>query len=146
MVEVAFFAMLSSIASNCFSPNMFNIILPPRLFSIFIRLRKLSLIDTMFFLLVFFMIATLSMTLQQGIPVNLPASSTATDDMPNDVSLTLTDNGKLFFNKEPMSSVQEIAPRLQNLRREPSVVINAVRQTGITAMAIATDNSMQHST
>ena len=120
------------------------------------RIEVIPMIDTMFFLLVFFMIATLSMTIQQGIPVNLPASSTATDDIPNEVSLTLTDNGELFFNKEPISSVQEIAPRLQNLRREqgePSVVINAdkavphgrviavmdaVRQTGITAMAIAT--------
>ena len=113
------------------------------------------MIDTMFFLLVFFMIATLSMTLQRGMPVNLPESSTATGDIPNQVSLTLTKNGELFFNKESVT-VREIAPRLQDMllkQSEPSVVINAdkavphgrvvavmdaVRKTGITAMAIAT--------
>ncbi len=119
------------------------------------RLEIIPMIDTMFFLLVFFMIATLSMTMQQGLPVNLPASSTATGDIPNEVSLTLTDNGGLFFNKAPIA-VPDIAPRLQQLLREqehPSVIINAdkavphgrvievmdaVRTTGITAMAIAT--------
>ncbi len=120
------------------------------------RIEIIPMIDTMFFLLVFFMIATLSMTLQRGLPVNLPASSTAADDLPNEVSLTLTNNGELFFNKEPIR-VPDIAPRLQTLLREqgkPSVIINAdkavphgrviavmdaVRQTGITAMAIATE-------
>ena len=120
------------------------------------RIEIIPMIDTMFFLLVFFMIATLSMTLQRGLPVNLPASSTAADDLPNEVSLTLTNNDELFFNKEPIR-VPDIAPRLQTLLREqgkPSVIINAdkavphgrviavmdaVRQTGITAMAIATE-------
>ena len=120
------------------------------------RIEIIPMIDTMFFLLVFFMIATLSMTLQRGLPVNLPASSTAANDLPNEVSLTLTNNDELFFNKEPIR-VPDIAPRLQTLLREqgkPSVIINAdkavphgrviavmdaVRQTGITAMAIATE-------
>ncbi len=119
------------------------------------RIEIIPMIDTMFFLLVFFMIATLSMTLQRGMPVNLPESSTATGDIPNQVSLTLAENGDLFFNKEPVT-VREIAPRLQDMllkQSEPSVVINAdkavphgrvvavmdaVRKTGITAMAIAT--------
>ncbi len=120
------------------------------------RIEIIPMIDTMFFLLVFFMIATLSMTLQRGMPVNLPTSDTAANDLPNEVSLTLTEQDELFFNKEPVS-VPELAPRLQRLLREqgkPSVIINAdkavshgrvievmdaVRQTGITAMAIATD-------
>ncbi len=120
------------------------------------RIEIIPMIDTMFFLLVFFMIATLSMTLEKGMPVNLPASRTATDDIPNEVSLTLTEQGQLFFNKDTIT-VPELEPRLQHLLREqskPSIVINAdkavshgrvvevmdiVRQTGITTMAIATD-------
>ena len=119
------------------------------------RIEIIPMIDTMFFLLVFFMIATLSMTLQRGMPVNLPTSRTATDNLPNEVSLTLTKNDELFFDKEPIR-VPELEPRLQRRLREqgqPSVIINAddavphgrviavmdiVRQTGITAMAIAT--------
>jgi len=112
------------------------------------------MIDTMFFLLVFFMIATLSMTMQKGIPVNLPTSGSATEIVPEEVSLTLTKNGQLFFNKEPIG-ILDLEPRLQNLVHkggEPSVVINAdeevshgrviavmdsVRKTGIHTMAIA---------
>ncbi len=118
------------------------------------RIEIIPMIDTMFFLLVFFMIATLSMTMQKGIPVNLPTSGSATEIVPEEVSLTLTKNGQLFFNKEPIG-ILDLEPRLQNLVHkggEPSVVINAdeevthgrviavmdsVRKTGIHTMAIA---------
>jgi len=119
------------------------------------RIEIIPMIDTMFFLLVFFMIATLSMTLQKGMPVNLPTAASVTDDIPEQVSLTLTKNGELFFNKERIN-VLELEPRLQSLLQkgtEPSIVINAdeevshgrvievmdtVRTIGITNMAIAT--------
>ena len=109
----------------------------------------------MFFLLVFFMIATLSMTIQKGIQVDLPTAGSSTDHIPEQVSLTLTKKGKVFFNKEPIV-VLELEPRLQSLlqnRRHISVVINAdeavshgrvievmdaVREAGILNMAIAT--------
>ena len=119
------------------------------------RIEIIPMIDTMFFLLVFFMIATLSMTLQKGMPVNLPTAGSATDDIPEQVSLTLTKKGELFFNKEAIV-VLELESRLQSLLQkggELSVVINAdeavshgrvievmdsVRKTGILNMAIAT--------
>ena len=119
------------------------------------RIEIIPMIDTMFFLLVFFMIATLSMTMQKGMPVNLPTAGSATDNVPEQVSLTLTKKGELFFNKEPIS-VLELEPRLQSLvdkGEDPSVVIKAdeavshgrvievmdsIRKTGILNMAIAT--------
>ncbi len=118
------------------------------------RIEIIPMIDTMFFLLVFFMIATLSMTMQKGMPVNLPTAGSATDFVAEEVSLTLTKNGQLFFNKEPIG-ILDLEPRLHSLlqeEREPSVVINAdeavshgrvlavmdsVRKTGIYNMAIA---------
>ncbi len=36
------------------------------------RIEIIPMIDTIFFLLVFFMIASLAMTTQKGMPVNLP--------------------------------------------------------------------------
>ena len=119
------------------------------------RIEIIPMIDTMFFLLVFFMIATLSMTLQHGMPVNLPQANTATDNIPEEASLTLTTQGELFFNKD-LIGLAELEFRLANLLQnsgEPSVIINAdeavthgrvievmdtVRKTGITNMAIAT--------
>ncbi len=119
------------------------------------RIEIIPMIDTMFFLLVFFMIATLSMTLQKGMPVNLPKASSTTDDLPEQVTLTISENGDLFFNKEAVT-LSELEPRLQGLLyygEEPAVVINAdeavshgrvievmdsVRKAGIFNMAIAT--------
>ena len=119
------------------------------------RIEIIPMIDTMFFLLVFFMIATLSMTIQKVIQVDLPTAGSSTDHIPEQVSLTLTKKGEVFFNKEPIV-VLELEPRLQSLlqnRRHISVVINAdeavshgrvievmdaVREAGILNMAIAT--------
>ena len=119
------------------------------------RIEIIPMIDTMFFLLVFFMVATLSMTVQQGLSVNLPHAITARDEVRQIVTLTLTKEGKLYFNKEPVSSPEEAASRLASWKEtstEAAVVINAdrsvehgsvvtlmdaIRRTGVTRMAIA---------
>jgi biopolymer transport protein ExbD len=119
------------------------------------RIEIIPMIDTMFFLLVFFMIATLSMTMQRGIPVNLPHAATAQEELHQVVTLTLTQEGKLLFDKEPVASVDEVATRLARWKAsgaEVYVVINAdravlhgqvvelmdaVRQAGVTRIAIA---------
>ncbi len=119
------------------------------------RIEIIPMIDTMFFLLVFFMVATLSMTMQRGIPVNLPHAATAQEELHQVVTLTLTKEGRLLFDKEPISSVDEVASRLVHWKAagtDVSVVVNAdrsvehgtvvelldaVRQAGITRIAIA---------
>ena len=119
------------------------------------RIEIIPMIDTMFFLLVFFMIATLSMTLQRGMPVNLPTASSTTAKVKEQVSLTITEDGGLYYNKEAIT-VNELEARLLSLRHsdpEPSIVINAdeqvshgrvievmdqIRLSGISNMAIAT--------
>ena len=123
------------------------------------RIEIIPMIDTMFFLLVFFMIATLSMTLQRGMPVNLPEAESSTDKIQEEVSLSITKEGTIFFNKEPIALV-ELEHRLADTRQrdpDPSVIINAdesvhhglviqvmdkVRISGITSMSIATKPSL----
>ena len=120
-----------------------------------VRIEIIPMIDTMFFLLVFFMIATLSMTIQKGIQVNLPTAGSSTDNIPEQVSLTLTKKGELFFNKEPIV-ILALESRLQSLLKNGqkiSIIINAdeatshghvvevmdaVKEAGILNMAIAT--------
>jgi len=122
------------------------------------RIEIIPMIDTMFFLLVFFMIATLSMTIQHGMPVSLPTAESSTDKMAEHVSLTLTREGRLYYNKEAIT-LQELEMRLANLRQsssDPSLLINAdeqvphgrvikvmdlIRLSGITSMGIATQPS-----
>ncbi len=119
------------------------------------RIEIIPMIDTMFFLLVFFMIATLSMTIQHGLPVNLPTAESASDKVPETVSLTLTREGTLFFNKEPLN-LEGLERRLTLLAQTeppPSITINAdeqvvhgrvisimdvIRQSGISSVSIAT--------
>jgi biopolymer transport protein ExbD len=119
------------------------------------RIEIIPMIDTMFFLLVFFMIATLSMTIQHGMPVTLPTAESATDSVPEQISLTLTREGTLYYNKERIE-LSELKNRLASLRQtdpDPSLVINAdeqvphgrvirvmdiIRLAGIPNMAIAT--------
>ena len=78
------------------------------------RIEIIPMIDTMFFLLVFFMIATLSMTLQKGMPVNLPTASSTTDDLPEQVTLSISKNGDVHFNKDPVT-LEELEARLDGL-------------------------------
>ena len=119
------------------------------------RIEIIPMIDTMFFLLVFFMIATLSMTMQHGMPVNLPEANSTTDKISEPISLTITEHGELFYNKE-MIILTQLKTKLFELNqsnKEPSIVINAdehvehgivvkvmdaVRLSGIHKMAIAT--------
>lgn len=94
------------------------------------RIEIIPMIDTMFFLLVFFMVATLSMTIQKGLQVNLPHAATAREDVYQTVTLTITKEGKLYFNKEEAASVGDAVGLLKNLWQNgtpPSVIINADR-------------------
>ena len=124
------------------------------------RIEIIPMIDTMFFLLVFFMIATLAMTIQHGMPVSLPTAESSTDKIAEHVSLTLTREGRLYYNKEAIT-LQELEMRLANLRQsssDPSLLINAdeqvphgrvikvmdlIRLSGITSMGIATKPSSE---
>lgn len=119
------------------------------------RIEIVPMIDTIFFLLVFFMVATLSMTVQRGVPVNLPHAASARDEIKQVVTLTLTKEGKLFFDKEELISPAEAALRLTShtgADAQVSVVINAdravehghvidlmdaVRQAGVSRIAVA---------
>jgi biopolymer transport protein ExbD len=126
-----------------------------RRFSRKARIEIVPMIDTIFFLLVFFMIATLSMSKMQGLPVNLPRAATAEREIRENATLTLTKEGRLFYNKKEIS-LSQLRPLLKSdLNENPKilVVINAdtdvlhgrvvevmdeVKALGASRMAIAT--------
>ena len=118
------------------------------------RIEIIPMIDVIFFLLVFFMISTLSMTINRGLPVDLPTAATSQKDVRENVSLTVLQDGKIFLNKEPVT-LQDMGPRVKAaLAADPrlAVVINAdgqvlhstvvdildeLRQAGVSGLAIA---------
>ena len=118
------------------------------------RIEIIPMIDVIFFLLVFFMVSTLSMTVNRGLPVDLPTAGTAQPNVRANVNLTLTQDGGLFLDKEPISR-QEIGQRVKAILStapQTMVLINAdgqvrhgavvdvideIRAAGVSALAIA---------
>ncbi|TCL70697.1 biopolymer transport protein ExbD [Hydrogenispora ethanolica] len=123
------------------------------------RIEIIPMIDTMFFLLVFFMLASLSMTHQYSVPVNLPKAAGVPDKVPEVVTVTITQDGKLFYNKEAIASPGEAVLRLLERKKSAAslaVIINAdrgvrhgrvvelldaIQQSGLTKIAIAVNHS-----
>jgi len=54
------------------------------------RIEVVPMIDIIFFLLVFFMISTLSMTMNRGLPVNRPKAASSQRDLRESFNITVT--------------------------------------------------------
>jgi biopolymer transport protein ExbD len=91
------------------------------------RIEIIPMIDVIFFLLVFFMISTLSMTVNRGLPVNLPTAATSQKEVGESMALTLTQDGELFLNREPIA-LQDLGQRVKAAlatNAQLMVIINA---------------------
>jgi len=94
------------------------------------RIEIIPMIDTIFFLLVFFMIASLAMTTMKGMPVNLPKSASGRDRPMVKVVLTLTASDSYYIDKKQVP-FEQIYPDLKaRLAENPKlvVVINCDKQ------------------
>ena len=67
------------------------------------RIEIIPMIDTIFFLLVFFMIESLSMVQMQSRRVSLPVSQTARARPGANVIVTLTGDGEYYVDRQPVS-------------------------------------------
>ena len=103
------------------------------------RIEIIPMIDTIFFLLVFFMIASLNMTRMRAIAVALPKNSPASASATNpgsvsggDLILTLTEGGDYYLGKtrlgaDPQALQAALADRLQKSTPR-DVVLNLGKQ------------------
>ena len=91
------------------------------------RIEIIPMIDTIFFLLVFFMISTLSMARFTGVQVNLPKAASGSQPPTETVVISLTKEGRLFFNKNPVLEESLHQSLRAELVKNPEllVVINA---------------------
>ena len=92
------------------------------------RIEIIPLIDIVFFLLATFVMVSMSMVKNQGMPVNLPraASSTAQGQKSQYTAITVTRSGDIFFNKKKVS-LSELRVQLQELKRkepDPLIMLN----------------------
>ena len=67
------------------------------------RIEMLPLIDIVFLLLVFFIYAMLSMAVHRGLPVQLPASTTSELEKKSVIAITITENGAVFLDNNPVA-------------------------------------------
>jgi biopolymer transport protein ExbD len=118
------------------------------------RIEIIPMIDTIFFLLVFFMISTLSMAHYSGLPVNLPKAATGQQPANESAAVTITRDGKVFIDKQEVSRENVRSTLQQRLAEKPDLLVlinsdehvehgvvvdimDAARQAGVAKMAIA---------
>jgi biopolymer transport protein ExbD len=113
------------------------------------------LIDCMFLLLVFFIYSMLSMTIHQGIQVNLPVAESGQVDRRTYIAISITRDERFFVNKDeiPLSDLLGYLTSRNDEDPEQPVFINAdeavryqtiidvldkVRSAGFTAVSLET--------
>jgi len=74
----------------------------------------IPMIDVMMFLLFFFMVASLAMAVQNGLPVNLPKASTGKDERSQTLTITLLPDGKIYLNMAPIK-IEQLYDKLTSL-------------------------------
>jgi biopolymer transport protein ExbD len=118
------------------------------------RIEIVPMIDVVFFLLVFFMMASLSMAVYGGLPVNLPRAVTGQVSAAETASVTVNREGHAFLNREPVPTVALESRARALLQENPTLavvinadgdaahrhivaVLDALRLAGVSRMAIA---------
>jgi biopolymer transport protein ExbD len=99
------------------------------------RIEIIPMIDTMFFLLVFFMLSSLALTRLDGLPVDLPEAATAPRAAPAPITLTIDRQQRIFVNQRQVA-LADLGPALLRQGgesssttpgRDLSVIVNADR-------------------
>lgn len=127
------------------------------------RLEIIPMIDVMFLLLVFYILSSIGLTVERGIPVSLPNAVSGEATAVEETMVTIKPDGKVFLNHDEVA-LEELGEAVEKLASElPGglkhlqdgyVVINAdmevshrvvvkvmdqLRQVSITNFSIATE-------
>lgn len=83
------------------------------------RIEIIPLIDIIFFLLATFVMVSLSMVKNQGVPVKLPRAATgqAQERATPSVTVTVTESNRVYLNKQLVDTAT-LQERLRTLQRE----------------------------
>ncbi|MFS8908289.1 ExbD/TolR family protein [Synechococcus sp. OH2] len=95
------------------------------------EINIVPLIDVIFSILVFFVIASLVLTRSEALEVNLPEASTADARRQPDVTVSITAEGQIAVNQEKIADLSALLPAVERILTEKPaegrrlVVINA---------------------
>mgnify|MGYP001771128413 CR=1 FL=1 len=116
----------------------------------------IPMIDIIFFLLVFFMMSMLSMTVEHSVPLQLPQAATAALQTEASLTVGVTADGRIFVEEEPVSRADFSRRMAAERERNPDVnvvlradedarhadvlfVLDGLRSAGISRIGIAAD-------
>lgn len=94
------------------------------------RIEMLPLMDIVFLLLVVFIYSMLSMSVHNGMEIDLPESTTAVPDKNKILSITVQKNNKIYVN-ETWTSLEELPENLKKLsadQTDPGVLLFAHKE------------------
>lgn len=127
------------------------------------KIEIIPMVDVMFLLLVFYILSTIAMTVERGIPVSLPPAQSAESTKVEETTITVNAQGEVYLNRERVelsslgSAVEALAEThpggLQHLRdgyvvlnidmnapyRSMVRVMDQLRLLGISNFSIATE-------
>jgi biopolymer transport protein ExbD len=127
------------------------------------RIEIIPMVDVMFLLLVFYILSTIAMTTERGIPVSLPSAASGESTRVEETTVTINARGEVYLNRDRIeladlgsalqTKAQSMPGGLEHLR-EGYVVLNIdmsvphrsvvsamdqLRELGISNFSIATD-------
>ena len=102
----------------------------------------IPMIDIMLFLLVFFMISSISMVQLNTMAVDLPAAnSVQRETKPTIIAITISKDGKIFYDKDKSPSVGVKRRIREDLSKNPDTyfVIRGDRKTSLDTLTLVLD-------
>lgn len=109
------------------------------------RVEIIPMIDTVFFLLVFFMLSSLSLAHLNGLRVDLPQGKNAPPQQRSSLTLTVAKNGAMLLNNAAVTpqNLSEKLSQIPNVKQQ-TLVINADQNVsyGIVMRAIDTARTL----
>lgn len=131
------------------------------------KIEIIPMVDVMFLLLVFYILSTIAMTVERGIPVSLPAASSGESTSVEEVTITINSKGQVYLNHDKVkledlgSAIQEKAKTMSGgmkhlqegyvvlnidldvAHRQVVGTMNQLREVGIANFSIATDSGSE---
>jgi biopolymer transport protein ExbD len=127
------------------------------------RIEIIPMVDVMFLLLVFYILSTIAMTTERGIPVSLPSAASGESTRVEETTVTINAQGEVYLNRDRIelselgqalqAKAESLPGGLEHLR-EGYIVLNVdmsvphrsvvsamdqLRELGISNFSIATD-------
>ena len=102
----------------------------------------IPMIDTMMFLLMFFIVASLAMVVQNGLPVSLPKASTGVQHSAQNLTITVDAAGNLHLNTRPIALADETDQlKAAHIDENTLIIINADHRVDYGVVTSVMDNA-----